>query len=41
MDAGRELLAAVGADTAPVTARVRGGRPAEDLAAAIRVRTLV
>ncbi|MFJ3235514.1 MarR family transcriptional regulator [Streptomyces sp. NPDC086787] len=40
-DAGRELLAAVGAETAPVTARVWGGIPAEDLAAAGRVLTLV
>ncbi|WP_406209935.1 MarR family transcriptional regulator [Kitasatospora sp. NBC_01560] len=40
-DAGRELLAAVGADTAPVTARVWGGIPAEDLAAAGRVLALV
>ncbi|MEV7520191.1 MarR family transcriptional regulator [Streptomyces sp. NPDC091371] len=40
-DAGRELLAAVGAETAPVTARVWGGIPAEDLAAAGRVLALV
>ncbi|MEV7021259.1 MarR family transcriptional regulator [Kitasatospora sp. NPDC093558] len=40
-DSGRELLAAVGADTAPVTARVWGGIPAEDLAAAGRVLALV
>ncbi|MFH8370652.1 MarR family transcriptional regulator [Streptomyces sp. NPDC018031] len=40
-DAGRELIAAVGAETAPVTARVWGGIPAEDLAAAGRVLSLV
>ncbi|MEU2113286.1 MarR family transcriptional regulator [Streptomyces sp. NPDC019507] len=40
-DSGRELLTAVGADTAPVTARVWGGIPAEDLAAAGRVLALV
>ncbi|MFD0272287.1 MarR family transcriptional regulator [Kitasatospora sp. NPDC127111] len=40
-DAGSELLAAVAADTAPVTARVWGGIPAEDLAAAGRVLALV
>ncbi|MFJ5151958.1 MarR family transcriptional regulator [Streptomyces sp. NPDC088353] len=40
-DAGRELLAAVGAETAPITARIWGGIPAEDLAAAGRVLTLV
>ncbi|MFJ9950733.1 MarR family transcriptional regulator [Kitasatospora sp. NPDC091207] len=40
-DAGRELLAAVGAATAPVTARVWGGIPAGDLAAAGRVLALV
>ncbi|WP_116209531.1 MarR family transcriptional regulator [Streptomyces olivoreticuli] len=40
-DAGRELLAAVGAETAPITARVWGGIPAEDLAAAGRVLALV
>ncbi|MFJ9644017.1 MarR family transcriptional regulator [Streptomyces sp. NPDC004244] len=40
-DAGRELLAAVGAETAPVTARIWGGIPAEDLAAAGRVLALV
>ncbi|MFE2553753.1 MarR family transcriptional regulator [Streptomyces sp. NPDC059355] len=40
-EAGRELLAAVAADTAPVTARVWGGIPAEDLAAAGRVLALV
>ncbi|MFB7326614.1 MULTISPECIES: MarR family transcriptional regulator [unclassified Streptomyces] len=40
-DAGRELLAAVGAETAPLTARIWGGIPAEDLAAAGRVLALV
>ncbi|MFB9587638.1 MarR family transcriptional regulator [Streptomyces racemochromogenes] len=40
-DAARELLAAVGADTAPVTARIWGGIPSEDLAAAGRVLALV
>ncbi|MFJ8314183.1 MULTISPECIES: MarR family transcriptional regulator [unclassified Streptomyces] len=40
-DTGRELIAAVGAETAPVTARIWGGIPAEDLAAASRVLTLV
>jgi DNA-binding MarR family transcriptional regulator len=40
-DAGRELLATVGAETAPVTARVWGGIPAEDLAATGRVLALV
>lgn len=40
-DAGRELLAAVAAGTAPVSARVWGGIPAEDLAAAGRVLALV
>ncbi|WP_415952606.1 MarR family transcriptional regulator [Streptomyces sp. KLOTTS4A1] len=40
-DAGRELLAAVAAETAPVSARIWGGIPAEDLAAAGRVLTLV
>ncbi|MGW5343459.1 MarR family transcriptional regulator [Streptomyces sp. HUAS TT3] len=40
-DAGRELLAAVGAETAPVTARIWGGIPTEDLAAAGRVLALV
>ncbi|MFI1510767.1 MarR family transcriptional regulator [Streptomyces sp. NPDC020597] len=39
--AGRDLLAAVGAETAPFTARIWGGMPAEDLAAAGRVLTLV
>ncbi|MEV0006532.1 MarR family transcriptional regulator [Streptomyces sp. NPDC051840] len=40
-DAGRELLAAVGAETAPFSARIWGGIPAEDLAAAARVLALV
>ncbi|MFJ2720247.1 MarR family transcriptional regulator [Streptomyces sp. NPDC087437] len=40
-DAGRELLAAVGAETAPITARIWGGIPAEDLATAGRVLALV
>ncbi|MFF7575910.1 hypothetical protein SAMN02745898_101701 [Streptomyces sp. 136MFCol5.1] len=40
-DAGRELIAAVGAETAPITARIWGGIPAEDLTAAGRVLALV
>ncbi|MCW8103283.1 MarR family transcriptional regulator [Streptomyces tauricus] len=40
-DAGRALLAAVGAETAPISARIWGGIPAEDLAAAGRVLTHV
>jgi hypothetical protein len=40
-DAGCELLAAVGAETAPFSARIWGGIPAEDLAAAGRVLALV
>ncbi|MFF8475725.1 MarR family transcriptional regulator [Streptomyces sp. NPDC015414] len=40
-DAGRGLLAVVGAETAPVSARIWGGIPAEDLAAAGRVLALV
>ncbi|MFE1794899.1 MarR family transcriptional regulator [Streptomyces sp. NPDC059517] len=40
-EAGRELLAAVGAETAPISARIWGGIPAEDLAAAGRVLALV
>ncbi|MFE2461441.1 hypothetical protein [Streptomyces sp. NPDC059402] len=40
-DAGRELLAAVGAAVAPVSARIWGGIPAEDLAVAGRVLALV
>ncbi|MBQ0850940.1 MarR family transcriptional regulator [Streptomyces sp. BH-SS-21] len=39
--AGRELLAAVGAETAPLSDRIWGGIPAEDLAAAGRVLALV
>ncbi|MEU7425181.1 MarR family transcriptional regulator [Streptomyces sp. NPDC040750] len=39
--AGRELIAAAGAETAPIAARVWGGIPAEDLAAAGRVLALV
>ncbi|MET8586910.1 MarR family transcriptional regulator [Streptomyces collinus] len=40
-DAGRELLAAVGAETAPISAGIWGGISAEDLAAAGRVLALV
>ncbi|KAA6216738.1 MarR family transcriptional regulator [Streptomyces filamentosus] len=40
-DAGRALLAAVGAEVAPHAARVWGGIPTEDLAAAGRVLALV
>ncbi|GAA5207368.1 MarR family transcriptional regulator [Streptomyces thinghirensis] len=40
-DAGRELLAAVGAEVAPISARIWHGIPAEDLAAAGRVLALV
>ncbi|MFB7758677.1 MarR family transcriptional regulator [Streptomyces sp. NPDC056121] len=40
-DAGRELLATVGAETTPISARIWGGIPAEDLAAAGRVLALV
>ncbi|MFI9251141.1 MarR family transcriptional regulator [Streptomyces sp. NPDC053069] len=40
-DAGRELLAAVGAETAPISDRIWGGIPTEDLAAAGRVLALV
>ncbi|MGW2016886.1 MarR family transcriptional regulator [Streptomyces sp. NPDC001927] len=40
-DAGRELLAAVGAESAPISARIWGGIPTEDLVAAGRVLTLV
>ncbi|WP_435272901.1 hypothetical protein [Streptomyces parvulus] len=40
-DAGRELLAAVGAEVTPVSARIWGGIPADDLAAAGRVLALV
>ncbi|MCL7378313.1 MarR family transcriptional regulator [Streptomyces sp. 35G-GA-8] len=40
-EAGRELTATVGAETAPVSARVWGGIPAADLVAAGRVLALV
>ncbi|MGW5665060.1 MarR family transcriptional regulator [Streptomyces sp. NPDC003758] len=40
-DAGRELTASAGAETAPISARIWGGIPAEDLAAAGRVLALV
>ncbi|WP_351236131.1 MarR family transcriptional regulator [Streptomyces sp. NPDC002133] len=40
-ESGRELIAAVGAETAPITARIWGGIPAEDLTAAGRVLALV
>ncbi|MCX4672942.1 MarR family transcriptional regulator [Streptomyces sp. NBC_01381] len=40
-DAGRELTAAVGAETAPVSARIWGGIPSDDLVAAGRVLALV
>ncbi|MFJ8886463.1 MarR family transcriptional regulator [Streptomyces sp. NPDC102402] len=40
-DAGRELLAAVAAESAPVSARIWGGIPDGDLAAAGRVLALV
>ncbi|MEW2223208.1 MarR family transcriptional regulator [Streptomyces sp. NPDC006990] len=40
-DSGRELLAAVGAETAPLAACIWGGIPDEDLAAAGRVLALV
>ncbi|MFI8824447.1 MarR family transcriptional regulator [Streptomyces sp. NPDC053431] len=40
-DAGRELLATIGAATAPVSARIWGGISVEDLAAAGRVLALV
>ncbi|MFD4376901.1 MarR family transcriptional regulator [Streptomyces sp. NPDC058486] len=40
-DAGRDLLAAVGAETAPLTARVWADIPPDDLAAAGRVLALV
>ncbi|MDX3799181.1 MarR family transcriptional regulator [Streptomyces sp. AK04-3B] len=39
--AGRDLLTAVGAETAPLSARIWGGIPADDLATAGRVLTLV
>ncbi|MGV9316347.1 MarR family transcriptional regulator [Streptomyces sp. NPDC003691] len=40
-DKGRELLAAAGAEVAPYSARIWGGIPAGDLAAAGRVLALV
>ncbi|MFE2276547.1 MarR family transcriptional regulator [Streptomyces sp. NPDC059454] len=40
-DAGRALIDAVGAETAPLSARIWGGIPPEDLAAAGRVLALV
>jgi DNA-binding MarR family transcriptional regulator len=40
-EAGRDLMAAVGAEIAPVSARIWGGVPVEDLAAAGRVLALV
>ncbi|MEU6764131.1 MarR family transcriptional regulator [Streptomyces sp. NPDC046853] len=40
-EAGRELFAAIGAEVGPVSARIWGGIPAEDLAAAGRVLALV
>ncbi|MEV7729649.1 MarR family transcriptional regulator [Streptomyces sp. NPDC087917] len=40
-DAARELTATLGAETAPTSARIWGGIPAEDLAAAGRVLALV
>jgi DNA-binding MarR family transcriptional regulator len=40
-DAGRELFETTSAGTAPITARVYAGIPAEDLAAAGRVLSLV
>ncbi|GLW46570.1 hypothetical protein Stsp02_22320 [Streptomyces sp. NBRC 14336] len=40
-DAGRELFGRTSAETAPITARVYAGIPAEDLAAARRVLALV
>ncbi|MEV8314795.1 MarR family transcriptional regulator [Streptomyces sp. NPDC059900] len=40
-EAGRELFAAISAEVAPVSARIWGGIPAEDLAAAGRVLALV
>ncbi|MFB7778976.1 MarR family transcriptional regulator [Streptomyces bauhiniae] len=40
-DAGRELMAAVGEETAPISARIWGGFSAEDLAAVGRVLSLV
>ncbi|MFF1303706.1 MarR family transcriptional regulator [Streptomyces sp. NPDC058307] len=40
-DAGRELFATTSAETAPLSARVYAGIPAEDLAAAGRVLSLI
>jgi len=40
-DAGRELFATTSAETAPISARVYAGIPAEDLATAGRVLTLI
>lgn len=40
-DVGRELPATFGAEASPITARIRGGIPVEDLAAAGRVVALV
>ncbi|WP_371649182.1 MULTISPECIES: MarR family transcriptional regulator [unclassified Streptomyces] len=40
-DAGRELIAVAATETAPISARIWGGIPAEDLAAAGRVLSLV
>ncbi|MBQ0887554.1 MarR family transcriptional regulator [Streptomyces sp. RM72] len=40
-DAGRELLAAVAAESTPFSTRIWGGIPTEDLAAAGRVLALV
>lgn len=39
--AGHELIAAASAEIAPITARIWGGIPAKDLAAAGRVLALV
>ncbi|MFI5674483.1 MarR family transcriptional regulator [Streptomyces cellulosae] len=40
-DAGQAIYAEVGAETAPISARIYAGIPAEDLATAGRVLTLV
>jgi DNA-binding MarR family transcriptional regulator len=40
-DAGRELYAATSGETAPITARIYDGIPAEDLAVTGRVLTLI
>ncbi|WP_405861726.1 MarR family transcriptional regulator [Streptomyces sp. NBC_00090] len=40
-DAAHELLAAIGADSGPISARIWGGIPEEDLIAAGRVLTLI